>query len=216
MKKTSTPTEPAPAIATDELRSTNEATTADNPPAANVVAGAVLVCIDLQPVFLRAVADAARVQRRCELAVAAAQGMGVPVIFTEQVPEKLGGTAPELLALAPGAQVFGKNTFSALGCAAVRDALIHGLGAEHLLLCGIETSVCVYQTAIAAIAEGLEVTLLSDAVSARRPDDARACLDALIRSGVHVLPVETVFYALLRDVTHPFFKAYTQLVKTHG
>jgi hypothetical protein len=57
---------------------------------------------------------------------------------------------------------------------------------------------------------------LSDAVGARRTDDARVCLDALARSGAHVLPAETVFYALLRDVSHPFFRAYTQLVKSHS
>ena len=60
------------------------------------------------------------------------------------------------------------------------------------------------------------MTILSDAVGARRPDDARTCLDALSRIGVHVLPVETVFYALLGFVQHPFFKAYTQLVKSHA
>jgi len=58
--------------------------------------------------------------------------------------------------------------------------------------------------------------VLSDAIGARRPDDARTCLDALAAVGVHVLPSETVFYALLHDIGHPFFRAYTQLVKTHG
>ena len=175
-----------------------------------------VVCIDLQPVFVRAVADGERVKRRCEFAVAAAHGVGLPVAFTEQVPEKLGGTAPELLALAPGAAVLGKNTFSALADDGIRNALLRDRRAEHLLLCGVETSVCVYQTAIAAVAAGLEVTVLSDAVGARRPDDAAACLAALRHAGVHVLPSETVFYALLHDVSHPFFKAYTQLVKSHG
>jgi hypothetical protein len=42
------------------------------------------------------------------------------------------------------------------------------------------------------------------------------CLDALARAGAHVLPVESVFYALLRDVKHPFFKPYTELVKSHS
>jgi nicotinamidase-related amidase len=186
------------------------------PPEGEGSLDALLVCVDMQPVFVRAIADGPRVQRRCEFALAAAQGLGLPVIFTEQVPEKLGGTAPELLALAPGAAIFGKTTFSALAAPAIRDAIVLQQGAEHLLLCGIETSVCVYQTAIAAIAEGLEVTILSDAIGARRADDARTCLDALARSGAHVLPAETVFYALLRDVSHPFFKGYTQLVKSHG
>src|SRR5687768_5990610 len=124
----------------------------------------------------------------------------MPVGFTEQVAQKLGGTAPELLDLAPQAAIWGKKTFSALADEGIRDALFRQRDVQHILLCGIETPVCVYQSAIGALAEGLQVTVLSDAVGARRPDDARACLDALAKSGAHVLPSETVFYALLRDV----------------
>jgi nicotinamidase-related amidase len=177
---------------------------------------AFLLCVDMQPVFLRAIADSASVTRRCSFAVAAAVGIGVPVGFTEQVPFKLGGTAPELLALAPQASVWGKNTFSAFADDGIRDALVRQRDVQHLILCGIETPVCVYQTAIAALADDLHVTVLSDAVGARRAADATACLGALARAGVHVLPAETVFYALLREVGHPFFRAYTQLVKSHG
>lgn len=174
----------------------------------------LLLCIDLQPVFVRAVAEGERVQRRCEFAVASAAGLGLPIAFTEQVPQKLGGTAPSLLELAPGAATWGKNTFSALADDGIRD-ILRERGVKHLLLCGVETPVCVYQSAIGALADGLHVTVLSDAVGARRPDDARVCLDALARGGAHILPAETVFYALLRDVSHPFFRGYTQLVKTH-
>lgn len=161
-------------------------------------------------------ADSAGVQRRCAFAIAAAHGLGIPVAFTEQVPAKLGATSPALLALAPGAAVWAKQTFSALADEGIRDALLRERGVRHLLLCGIETPVCVYQTAVAALAEGIQVTLLSDALGARRPDDARRCLEALARAGAHVLPSETIFYAMLGDVVHPFFKAYTQLVKSHA
>ena len=189
---------------------------APNPIAAEVVAAphdTVLLCVDMQPVFLRAMSDGERIQRRCEFAVAAARGLNLPVVFTEQVPEKLGGTAASLRQLAPDAAVWPKRTFSALADDSIHHAILGASNVEHLLVCGIETPVCVYQTAIAALAQGLAVTILSDAVGARRPDDARVCLDALARSGAHVLPAETVFYALLHDVAHPFFKAYTQLVK---
>lgn len=178
--------------------------------------GLHLLCIDMQPVFVSAVTNGALVQRRCEFAIAAAHGLGLPIAFTEQVPQKLGGTAPELLALAFGAPVFGKSTFSAFADDGIRDALLQDRGVEHLIICGIETSVCVYQTAIDARAAKLDVTILSDAIGARRPADADACLDALARAGAHVLPSETVFYSLLHDVKHPFFKAYTQLVKSHA
>ena len=108
---------------------------------------------------------------------------------------------------------FGKDTFSALADDTIRHALAP---AEHLLVCGLETPICVYQTALDALHSGLQVTLLNDAVGARRPDDATACLAALARAGAHVLPSESVFYALLGHVRHPFFKTYTQLVKSHG
>lgn len=177
---------------------------------------AFLLCVDMQPVFLQVIADAAQVHQRCEFAIAAAAGVGVPIGFSEQVPQKLGGTSPALVALAPQAPLWGKNAFSAFADDGIHDALVRIRGVQHLLLCGIETPVCVYQTAIGALAEGLAVTVLSDAVGARRPEDAQACLDALARHGAHVLPSETVFYSLLRDVGHPFFRAYTKLVKLHS
>lgn len=178
--------------------------------------GTLLLCVDMQPVFIRAIAEGSRVQRRCAFAIAAAHGLGLPVAFTEQVPQKLGGTAPELLALAFGAPVFSKSTFSVLDDDGIRETLLRERGVEHLLLCGIETPVCIYQTAVGALAAKLEVTILSDAVGARRGDDAAVCLNTLERAGAHVLPGETIFYSLLRDTKHPFFKAYTELVKSHG
>lgn len=176
---------------------------------------ALLLCVDMQPKFVAAVQHGSRIRRRCEFAVAAAVGIGIPVAFTEQVPQKLGNTAPELLALAPRAEVWSKNTFSALADQGIRDTLLHQRDIEHILLCGIETPICVYQTAIAAIAEGLQVTVLSDAIGARREADARACVESLAREGAHILPAETIFYSLLHHVNHPYFRDYTKLVKLH-
>lgn len=178
--------------------------------------GAMLMCVDLQPIFLKSVVDGASLLRRASFVVQAAKGLGIPVAFTEQMPQKLGGTAPELLALAPKAKLYAKSTFSALADDGIRDAL-RSQDVEHLILCGLETSVCIYQTALDALDAHMQVTILSDAVSARRPDDAKVCLDALrARSNVFVLPSETVFYCLLQDVKHPFFKPFTQLVKDHA
>jgi tRNA A37 threonylcarbamoyladenosine synthetase subunit TsaC/SUA5/YrdC len=64
-----------------------------------------------------------------------------------------------------------------------------------------------------ALREGMGVTILSDAVTGRRADDGQACLEALRAAGAHVLPTETVFYALLGDATHPQFRSFTELVK---
>ena len=174
----------------------------------------LLLAVDLQTALVAVMPEAAHLERRCRFALAAATGLGLPAAFTEQVPHKLGPTLPLLRSAAPDAAVFAKSAFSALGDDAIRAALLETRGIRHLLLCGLETPVCIYQTAAEALATGLQVTLLSDCLGARRADDARACLDALVRAGAHVLPSETVFYALLRDASHPFFRSFTQLVKS--
>ncbi|WP_438483156.1 isochorismatase family protein [Oleiharenicola lentus] len=175
----------------------------------------LLLCIDLQPVFLAAICDSQRVHWRCAFALEAAKGFGLPVVFTEQVPDKLGHTAEELLGAGGPPHVFAKNAFSALADPAIANALTQS-GAKHLLICGIETPICVYQTARDALAASYEVTVLSDCIGARRRDDAEVVLAQLRHAGCNVLPAESIFYALLRDTKHPFFRAYTQLVKKYG
>ncbi len=175
----------------------------------------LLLCVDLQPVFLHALPDGARVQRRTGFAIESARGLGLPVLFTEQMPDKLGRTEPELLARAAPAEAMGKDTFSAFSDDKICRRL-QEIGADHLLLCGIETSVCIYQTALAALRSEYEVTILTDCVSARRADDARTAVAALDKAGCHLLPAETVFYAILHDARHPFFRAFTALVKKYG
>jgi nicotinamidase-related amidase len=172
----------------------------------------LLVCLDVQPVFLPIMAGGHGVVARCRFAVAVARGLGIPVLFTEQVPRKLGGTEPSILREAPDAPVCGKLAFSALADDGIRDR-IREAGPTELLICGIETPVCVYQTASDALAAGYGVTVLCDAIDARRPEDGRAALEDLARLGARILPSETVFYAILRGADHPFFRDYTALVK---
>ncbi|WP_081722124.1 isochorismatase family protein [Geminisphaera colitermitum] len=185
-------------------------------PAPAPLPGVALIAIDLQPIFLKSIANGDTVLRRSQFAIAAARGLGIPIFFTEQLPAKLGPTDAPTRVLAPDAPVLGKSAFSALDDSTGLLDTLHRHSIEHLLLCGIETPICVYQTAIDAIGADLQVTLLTDAIGARRPDDARAALAALDRAGAHLLPAETVYYSILRDASHPFFKTYTQLVKNHG
>lgn len=178
-------------------------------------AGAMLLCVDVQPIFLESISDRDQLIRRCAFALRAAQGLGLRVAFTEQVPQKLGGTVPELLAAVKDPVLYSKSTFSAFAddgiCEAIKRADI-----EHLIICGIETPVCIYQTALDAVDNNLQVTILSDAIAARRPEDAEICLRSLGRNNVYVLPSETVFYSLLQGTHHPFFKGFTELVKKYG
>lgn len=178
--------------------------------------GAVLLCLDLQEPFLAALPARDALTRRCTLAIAAAHGLNLPVVFTEQLPQKLGVTVAAFTDLVDAPVACAKSTFSALADDGIRERILGG-GCEHLILCGVETPICVYQTAIDALNENLQVTVLTDAVGARRDADAAMALASLARLGVHTLPVETVFYALLHGATHPFFRSFTRLVKhAHG
>jgi len=178
--------------------------------------GPLLLCIDFQPIFVNTVPDKDRLLKRSAFAIEAAQGLGIGVAFTEQVPQKLGATDAALLSLVRSPRQLGKASFSALADHGIRETLLERLGTDHLILCGIETPICVYQTAVDAIRSDIPVTLLSDCLGGRRSDDCEVALDALKRAGAHVLPSETVFYSMLGDTAHPFFKAYTQLVKKYA
>lgn len=175
----------------------------------------LLLCLDVQPVFLAAIDDSHRFHWRCSFALEAATGLGVPVMFTEQVPEKLGHTAEDLLGLCREPDVLPKTAFSPFAEKKLA-AHIKMKGHRHLLLCGLETPICVYQTAVDALKAGYKVTLLSDCLGARRPDDATAALTQLALDGCRVLPAETVFYTLVHESGHPYFRDYTKLVKKYG
>ncbi len=180
------------------------------------LARALLLVVDLQQPFLSAVPGADALVRRTSLAIAAARGLGLPVAFTEQVPAKLGPTCPELLALAgDNPTVFAKDAFSALDSAELTE-LLEVQNIEHVLLAGIETPICIYQTALDLIGTERTVTLLTDTLGGRRPDDGAAALAYLRHLGCHALPTETVFYSVLKTTRHPFFRDYTKLVKQYA
>jgi nicotinamidase-related amidase len=167
--------------------------------------------VDLQPVFLDLVHEIEDFSLNCRFLIESLNLFQIPLFFTEQVPEKLGHTADDFLSLAPTAPIFEKETFSALGANGLLDAFANN-GIEHLLLAGVETPICVYLTALEALSADLEVTILTDCVSCRRPSDGEWVLRKLAAAGCHLLPVESVFYGILGGANHPNFRAFTKLV----
>ncbi|MGF1485187.1 MAG: isochorismatase family protein [Opitutales bacterium] len=171
-----------------------------------------LLVLDLQQPFLQAVVNNEALLQRCLFAAQAAGLLKIPVFATEQVPDKLGRSKDALRNLEPAPAFFAKTTFSAFGS----EALVQALRTEdiqHLLVCGLETPICVYQTVLAARQHDFEVTVLSDCVSARRREDQAQILTALHHAGIPCLPAETIFYSLLRDAQHPAFRDFSNLVK---
>lgn len=174
-----------------------------------------LLVIDAQDVFIDSISDAEGFKKRAAFAIEAARCLKIHTLFTEQAPEKMGHTNSELYKLARNPRVFAKQTFSALGAAGI-ERFLREKEIYNLLIVGIETPICVYQTGLQATDEDIDVTFLSDCLGARRPQDEAPVLDALRAMGGLVLPSETIFYSLLSDTQNPYFRAFTQIVKAFG
>jgi len=172
-----------------------------------------LILIDFQECFLKAMPERERLLKRTTFALKAAELLEVAVAATEQLPAKLGHTSEALSGVwSPNTPVFEKSAFSAFDAVGL-DRWIEANQIDHLLIAGIETSICVYQTALHALGEEIGVTLLSDCISERRAEDRAPVLEQLLTMEAHVLPSETIFYSLLGSADHPQFRKFTQLVK---
>jgi len=139
----------------------------------------------------------------------------IPLLVTEQAPEKLGGSLNRIAEKISESTIIKKNTFSAFGDSVFCD-WVELNEIKHLLLSGIETSICIYLTAIDALKKGLGVTVISDCVLSRRDADATTALSQLSQAGATVLSLETIIYSLMSSSNHPEFKKISNLVKARA
>src|SRR5262249_8288028 len=135
--------------------------------------GIGLLILDMQGGFLKVIPKADELLKRCSFAIESCRLLGIKMIYTEHASEKLETTKEELLKVGlKDGKCFPKNSFSAMGVPGFMDYLKEE-GIEHLLIGGIETSICVYQTVMDAIRYDIDVTMLSDCVGGRREEDSR-------------------------------------------
>ncbi len=169
-----------------------------------------LLVIDVQERINAVMADQGHVPR-LEVLIEAGRDLGVPVIGSEQYPQGLGPTVGSL-AEALGADFLGKVTFS---CARDRGLVeaVEATGRRQILITGIETHVCVLQTAIDLLAAGYEVQVPHDAVNSRREADKRWALHRMARAGAVVTTTESALFELLERCDTADFKTVAKLIK---
>ncbi len=176
-------------------------------------AKSVLVIVDLQEAFRSVIGDFALIASNIARASLGFQILEVPMIVTEQYPAGLGRTAEEILLTLPdGFEPVEKTAFSAFASPDFRIKL-EDLKVEQIILCGVETHVCVSQTAHDLLDQGLSVHLLTDCVGSRFEHDKRAGLKKMRSSGVITSSVEMAFFEMMRDAKHPKFKEIQALIK---
>lgn len=174
---------------------------------------AVMVVIDMQSRMMPAIAEGALVTSAVRRMLRAAAVLGVPVMHTEQNPGGLGVTTPEIGGLLPGGTgPIVKTTCSCWGDDAFRERLKRSRR-EHVLLAGVETHVCIQQTALDLLRVDYTVFVLADAVGSRREFEKETALGRMRDAGAIVTSVEAMMFELVRRCDVPTFKPLLEIVK---
>lgn len=171
----------------------------------------VLIVVDLQPAFLKAIHEADRVLRRSEFLARIASLLGVPVWGTVQNVERMGGLDPSIDALLTE-PADPKMAFSCMGCLPFVSRL-EASGRNQFVLVGIETHICVSQTAHHLLDQGYEVAVCADAVSARSLDRHEVGLARIRAAGAAIVHTESIAYEWMHGADHPKFREALEVVK---
>ncbi|HWR40668.1 MAG TPA: hydrolase [Patescibacteria group bacterium] len=172
----------------------------------------LLVVVDVQEKLLPAIHNAAGILHNVIRMVQVAQELQVPILVTEQYPRGLGATVAELKNFLNDVPVYEKNTFSCFGGADFLKAL-QSLKRRQLVLTGIETHICVGQTALEALERGYSVHVIHDAAGSRTETDKQLALARIRDAGGVVSGVEMAVYEWLGAAGSAAFKAILPLIK---
>jgi nicotinamidase-related amidase len=171
-----------------------------------------LVVVDVQGKLAQLMTGRESLIKNIQILIQAAKILDIPILWCQQVPEALGPTVPEIAALLAGIEPIDKASFS--GCGQEQfNAELNDIGREQVLLCGIETHVCIYQTAMDLMEGGLDVTVVADAVSSRTEQNRQIALTRLAAEGARMSTTEMALFELLKTAQHPHFKQIARLVK---
>ena len=173
-----------------------------------------LVVVDIQEKLLPPIFHKEQLVRNAKLLIRAAGVLKIPAIVSTQYAKGLGGTVPEVASLLPETEAIDKNLFSCFGSEAFCTLLKRLPGNRNtLLLCGMESHICVTQTALAALREGYIVHVASDAVSSRTEWNWKIGLERMRSAGAVISSTEMMIYELMRSSASPAFKEMLPYLK---
>jgi len=173
-----------------------------------------LIVVDIQEKLLPPIFEKERLVRNSQLLLRLASIIGLPVLATTQYAKGLGATVPEVAALLPAGEVMDKTAFSCFGSDRFCSA-VHALPGNRntLIVCGMETHICVLQTVLGALNQGFLVHVASDAVSSRAEWNWQIGLRRMEAAGALISSTETIIYELLRGSGTAEFKEMLKHLK---
>ena len=171
-----------------------------------------LVIIDIQEKLFRVMHEKERLSDNIVKLIKGIQILEIPMIVTEQNPDGLGPTIPEISGVLSGQISIPKFSFSCCG-EEVFQKKLKDLNRRQLLLTGIETHICVYQTALDLLASGYEVQVVADCVSSRTPENSDIALNRMAMEGAMPTSTEMILFELLKTAGDDKFRAISAIVK---
>ena len=172
------------------------------------------VCVvDLQERLVPTQSSPEELLKRVRIMLEGARALEIPLIAAQQYPKGLGPLVPEVKELLPeNTFIADKITFSCFASPEFREAA-EKLNRRRMILLGVETHVCVLQTALDALKLGYEVYLVEDCTDSRHVSDRAAGIALMRESGVKIVTSEMLLFRLLHDAGHPAFKTISRLVR---
>jgi nicotinamidase-related amidase len=173
-----------------------------------------LVVIDIQEKLLPPIFQKDQLLRNVQLLIRAAGILKIPTLVSTQYAKGLGATVPEIASLLPQTEAIDKTLFSCFGSDAFCVAVKRLPGNRNtLLLCGMESHICVTQTALSALREGYLVHVASDAVSSRTEWNWKIGLERMHEAGAVISSTEMMIYELMQSSSSAAFKELLPYVK---
>jgi nicotinamidase-related amidase len=171
-----------------------------------------LVVIDIQEKLAQLMYRKEALLENAQKLIRGVQILDVPIIVTEQYPKGLGPTIREIAALFPDFKPLPKVAFSCCGDEGFQRELL-AVDRRQVLICGIETHVCVYQTAVDLLASGYEVEVVADVVSSRTAENREVALQRMRDEGAGITSTEMALFDLMKVAEGPKFKEVSKIVK---
>lgn len=172
----------------------------------------LLIVVDVQEKLVSAL-DKDVVVKRAGVLTQAAKILEIPTIVTEQYPKGLGSTVPFVKdKLIDSVKIIEKTAFSAVKEKGFMEVL-KSYGKKQIVLCGIETHVCVHQTCADLITEGFDVYVVKDACASRSKYEFKQGIERMQENGAKISCVEIVLFEWLRSSQNPYFKEIQALIK---
>jgi len=173
----------------------------------------ILICIDVQERFMPVLDRKDLLISNINKLAMAAGEFGMPLIVTEQNPKGLGSTVEDISMLLGEHDYFEKDSFSCFKDGAIKKG-IEEKGRKQIIFCGIETQVCVLQSALDALDAGYEVFVVGDAVDSRKSLDRELALERMRQAGVVVEAAESILFYLMETHKDEKFKKVQWIIKS--